>query len=90
MVAQVERRYEDRVHFLGVAWHDTHEAMQDFVDRYGLRMPTAVDEDESIFTRFGFAYQPAWAFIAADGSVKTHFGALDEAALEAELDALAG
>jgi hypothetical protein len=73
-----------------VAWKDTQDAMAAFVDRYGLRMPTAVDEDDSLFARFGVAYQPAWAFVSADGTVKIHAGALAEPALEAELDALVG
>lgn len=50
-----------------MAWHDTREAMQAFVDRYGLRMPTAVDEDDQLFGRFGFFYQPSWVFMDEDG-----------------------
>jgi hypothetical protein len=76
------------VRFLGVAWNDTREAMQEFVGRYGLRMPTAVDEDGSLFARFGFAYQPAWAFVNDDGSVKTIPGELGQDALEDEIRAL--
>lgn len=62
--------------------------MQAFVDRYGLRMPTAVDETERIFTRFGFFYQPAWAFVDEDGSVKTLFQELGVDGLRAEVEAL--
>lgn len=62
--------------------------MQAFVDRYDIRMPTAIDETDGIFTSFGFSYQPAWAFVDDDGTVKTHFGALDGASLQAEIDAL--
>ena len=71
-----------------MAWHDTREAMQDFVDRHGVRMPTAVDETDQIFGRFGFAYQPAWAFVSADGTVTTVFGGLGLDGIRAELDAL--
>lgn len=63
----MEREYEGEVTFLGVAWQDTTEAMQEFVDRYGLAMPTAVDTDDKIFARFGFFYQPAWVFMQEDG-----------------------
>lgn len=52
-----------------MAWHDTRDAMQAFVDRYGLRMPTAVDEKEEVFIRFGLFYQPSWAFVDEDGEV---------------------
>lgn len=62
--------------------------MQAFVDRYGIRMPTAIDETDEIFTSFGFSYQPAWAFVDDDGSVETHFGALEGPELQARIDAL--
>jgi peroxiredoxin len=84
----VERQYEDEVQFLGIAWKDTRESMQAFVDQYGLRMPTAVDEDGLLFARFGFTYQPAWAFVNDDGKVKLIFGELGSAGLEQEIQAL--
>jgi peroxiredoxin len=84
----VERQYEERIQFLGVAWQDTREAMQAFVDQYGLRMPTAVDEDGSLFARFGFSYQPAWAFVNDDGKVKLVFGELGADGLGEEIQAL--
>jgi hypothetical protein len=84
----LERRYEGEVRFLGVAWQDTREAMHAFVDHYGIRMPTAVDEDESLFTYFGFTYQPAWVFVNDDGRVETYFGALGEDGLDEEIQHL--
>ena len=84
----MERQYEERVQFLGIAWQDTREAMQAFVDQYGLRMPTAVDEDGSLFGRFGFSYQPAWAFVNDDGKVKQVFGELGTDGIEQEIRAL--
>jgi peroxiredoxin len=84
----LERRHEGEVRFLGVAWQDTREAMQAFVDRYGLRMPTAVDEDGSLFASFGFSYQPAWVFVNDGGQVRTHFGALGEDGLQEEIRGL--
>jgi peroxiredoxin len=84
----VERQYEERIQFLGIAWQDTREAMQAFVDQYGLRMPTAVDEDGSLFGRFGFSYQPAWAFVNDDGKVKMIFGELGATRLEEEIRSL--
>jgi peroxiredoxin len=81
----LERRYEAEVRFLGVSWQDTRDAMQAFVDRYGIRMPTAVDEDGSLFASFGFSYQPAWAFVNDGGQVRTYFGALGEDGLDEEI-----
>jgi hypothetical protein len=51
-------------------------------------MPTAVDGDGSLFARFGFTYQPAWAFVNDDGKVKMTFGELGSAGLEREIQAL--
>jgi peroxiredoxin len=84
----LERRHEGEVRFLGVAWQDTREAMQAFVDRHGIRMPTAVDEEGSLFASFGFSYQPAWVFVNDGGQVRTHFGALGEDGLEDEIQKL--
>ena len=84
----MEREYEGQVEFLGVAWHDTEEAMQDFVDRYGLRMPTAIDRTDAIFNRFGFFYQPAWAFLDEDGGVTAVQQELGVEGLRAEIEEL--
>ena len=84
----MERRYEGQIQFLGIAWQDTREAMHEFVDRYGLRMPTVVDEDGSLFASFGFSYQPAWAFVNDGENVRTYFGALGEDGLDEEIQAL--
>ena len=84
----MERRHEGEVRFVGVAWQDTRDAMQAFVDRHGIRMPTAVDEDGSLFASFGFTYQPAWVFVDDGGRVRAYFGALGEDGLEEEIEAL--
>lgn len=72
----------------GVAWHDTREAMQGFVDRYGITFPTIVDEDDSVFNRFGFFYQPAWAFVNDDGTVEALFEGLSQQEVRAHFDRL--
>ena len=74
--------------FLGIAWHDTTQAMQRFVDRYGLRMPTAVDETEEIFSRFGFFYQPSWVFVDEDGEFTALRQELGVDGLRAEIEKL--
>ena len=63
----MEREYAGKVEFLGVAWQDDESAMQEFVDRYGIEMETAIDETEQLFARFGFFYQPSWVFFDEDG-----------------------
>ena len=74
--------------FLGIAWHDTTAAMRGFVDRYGLRMPTAVDETEEIFSRFGFFYQPSWVFVDEDGEFTALRQELGVDGLRAEIEKL--
>lgn len=84
----MEREYEGQVEFLGVAWRDSREAMQDFVDRHDLRMPTAIDETEEIFGRFGLFYQPSWAFVDEDGEVTTLREELGVDGLREQIDEL--
>ena len=73
---------------IGVAWYGSRDQMQAFVDRHGLTMPTVDDAAQgAVFARFGIGYQPAWAFIDADGEVSTHLGALDTAGIERALGA---
>ena len=84
----MEREYEGELEFLGIAWHDTREAMQAFVDEYGIRMPTAVDEDDQLFARFGFFYQPSWVFMDEDGDFEALRQELGVEGLRAEIDKL--
>jgi peroxiredoxin len=78
------------VTILGVTAKDTDEAMRAFVERHGLEdMVQLVDDDGSIWARYGVAYQPAWVFIDADGEVGVVAGALGEDALAERLEDLA-
>jgi hypothetical protein len=63
--------------------------MQDFVERHGLTFPQGNDDAGAVFAHFGVPYQPAWAFVSADGDVETVNGALEDDELTAKLDALA-
>jgi hypothetical protein len=47
---------------------DSPEAMQAFVDEFGLTFPQAVDEDGSTWARFSIALQGAWYFLNDDGT----------------------
>jgi hypothetical protein len=77
------------VAFLGVAWHDTVEAMKEFVSRYGLdTFEHGVDADERVFTSFDFFYQPGWAFFDESGEFETYVGGLGEDGLRARVEAL--
>lgn len=82
------KMYVGDVTVLGVAWNGTTQAMHDFEVRHGLTFTSVNDADGKIFEQFGVAIQPAWVFIAQDGSMTTRLGAIDEATLEAELQKL--
>lgn len=63
--------------------------MQDFVNENGLSFTNINDGDGEIFARFNVPYQPAWVFIAKDGTVTTSIGVISDLELEQELNRLA-
>lgn len=76
---------------MGIAAHDSDERMHGFVDEFGLEsMLTVVDDDGSLWGRYGIQYQPAWVFVAPDGQVDIVAGALFGDGLVQRLDAVAG
>jgi hypothetical protein len=63
--------------------------MLDFVDEFGLEdMLTLVDDDGSLWAAYGVLYQPAWVFVAPDGTTEVVAGALFGDALTARLGEL--
>lgn len=51
--------------------------MNEFVDTFGIdNFTNLADESGDVWSAFGIAVQPAWAFINDDGSVDTRLGAL--------------
>jgi len=68
---------------------DSTEAMQGFVDTYGVDFPQAVTEDGSLWAQLGVAFQPAWVFVNDDGTTQVIQGPLAEPDLERILDQLA-
>ena len=87
-VASAAAAFGDRVAFVGMAGHDTDEAHRAFVDEHGLdHLLHVVDDDGSLWARFGVSYQPAWVFVDDDGTMRTVAGGLYED-LEARLQAL--
>ncbi|CAN5769069.1 hypothetical protein BH24ACT4_BH24ACT4_12590 [soil metagenome] len=72
----------DDVAVLGVAGRGEVPEMEDFVSDTGTDGLThVVDEDGSIWSEYGVAAQPAFAFISADGEVATVVGAIPQAEL---------
>ncbi|MGI8937096.1 MAG: redoxin domain-containing protein [Iamia sp.] len=80
----------DDVTLLGVAGRGEVPEMEDFVSDTGTDGLThVVDEDGSIWSGYGVAAQPAFAFISADGEVETVVGAIPEDDLVKRMQALA-
>ena len=81
----------DDVTFIGVAGRGEVDAMQGFVsDTKVTGFEHLADEDGSIWSRFGVASQPSFAFVSPDGSVETVVGALGADALRDRASALLG
>lgn len=76
-VADAVDRFGDQVTFVGVPGHDTDEAHREFVEEHGLEdVVQAVDDDGSLWARFGINYQPAWVFVDEDGGAEVVGGGL--------------
>lgn len=91
MVAQVVRRYEGKVAFVGIGSRDSGSRLEEFVDRHDLTsFRHASDESGDLRGRLGVFGQPTWIFIAADGTSEKVFGALGEDGLTSKLDELVG
>jgi hypothetical protein len=67
------------VTFLGVAAREQVPAMKQFVSTYKMGgFIHLADVDASVWRHFGITEQPAFAFIAVDGSAKVVPGVLSE------------
>jgi thiol-disulfide isomerase/thioredoxin len=85
----LQRRYGDRVSFVGVGSRGPVGDMREFVAETGLgAFPHVADADGAVWSRFGVAAQPAFAFAGRDGTVEVVPGKLGAAELAARLEAL--
>lgn len=87
-VAQVARRYGERVAFVSMAGLGSRDAMQGFVDEFGLGFPTTVSESGSLWARFGVIAQGEWLFVDAGGQTRLVPYDLDTAELAAQIRTL--
>ena len=63
--------------------------MQGFISDTGITFDNINDGVGEIFARFGIPYQPAWAFVARDGTTTVRIGVLSEQELTTLLNELA-
>lgn len=86
----MQRRFGDRVQFVGVPGLGEVSAMRRFVADTGLGgFPHVVDADGKLWERFGVPAQPAFAFVGRDGTVEVSVGKLSVEDLSGRLDRLA-
>lgn len=89
-VAEVTEAFAGEVALYGVAGRGEVPAMEEFVSDTGTGGIThVVDDDGSIWTDYGVAAQPAFAFISAEGEVEVFVGSLSRDDLTARMQALA-
>ena len=89
MVAQVARRYEGEVAFVGFGSRDSASKLEGFVEKYDLgSFPHAADESGELRARLGVVGQPTRIFVGADGTTEKIYGELGEERLVEKLDAL--
>lgn len=89
-VVEAAGEVEGDVELLGVAGRGEIPEMEQFVTDTGTDGLThVVDEDGSIWSDYGVAAQPAFAFIGADGEVETVVGSIPEDQLVERMQALA-
>ena len=88
-VAKVAAELDGQVRFLGVPGIGQEDDMRAFVEDTGTGgFDHLVDSDGSLWQRFGVVAQPAFAFVAPDGSVQVFAGALGGDALRERAQSL--
>lgn len=80
--------YADAVTIVGVAWSGTPNDYKAFVERHGVSFTTLDDTAGEIYSRFGIAGQPAWAFISQDGTADIQLGGLTPENLDSRVQQL--
>jgi peroxiredoxin len=69
------------VTIVGVAWAGNQSSYQSFVDRHGLTFVNLDDTPGDIYSKYKVPYQPAWVFVATDGTATTRTGVIGESEL---------
>jgi len=89
-VVDAAAAFEGSVEVIGVAGRGDVGAMEDFVEQTGTGgLDHVIDDDGSIWTQFGVAAQPAFAFIDERGEVDVFVGTLGNDGLTERMQALA-
>ena len=89
-VVEAAAEFDGSVEVIGVAGRGELAEMEQFVDDTGTgSLEHLVDDDGAIWSQFGVAAQPAFAFIDDNGEMELFVGALGREALTERMQALA-
>lgn len=89
-ILEAAAEFDGLIEVIGVAGRGDIDAIQQFVDQTNTgELAHLIDEDGSIWTDFGVAAQPAFAFVDAGGEVDVFVGTLGRAGLTERMQALA-
>lgn len=82
------QHYKDKgVGFVTIAIQDTEEKAREFVEKYGLTIPTGLDVDDELSKLFSVFGLPTTLIIDGQGLIQyTHLGAITEELLADEID----
>ena len=69
MRAAYEKYQDQGFEILSVSVREDDVAVAEFVDRYGLDYPFALDRDGSVMLRYGVSTTPTTFFISPDGEI---------------------
>ena len=87
-VEEASVTYAEAVTIVGVAWSGTLSDYQAFVERHGITFTTLDDTSGDVYSTFGIAGQPAWAFISQDGTAEIQLGGLTPDEFESRVQQL--
>jgi thiol-disulfide isomerase/thioredoxin len=89
-IAEAAKSVAGSVSFVGVAAQDDVSKMREFVSEYEVgAFPHLADTDAAVWKRFGVTYQPAYAFISADGTFEVETNPLEKQELLDRVSSLA-
>lgn len=71
-----------------MAWAGNQSSYQSFVGRHGLTFANLDDTPGDIYFKYKVPYQPAWVFIAKDGTATTRIGVIGDSELTQLLEKL--
>ncbi|MGH7857055.1 MAG: TlpA family protein disulfide reductase [Candidatus Binatia bacterium] len=75
--------------FFGVAWRGSEAESLDYIEEFDVPYDSGLDRDESVFSAYGFSYQPATVLVTRSGRIfMSRFGPISEAELAEQIDAV--